>query len=116
MNKGGEKEIKVTITKNEINTESKGSKEGRLKISRSGRNIGQNADSTTEKKTTVKESSRGKGGKVETVTTKEVITQRNDSKNGEVGEGSGTKSNKGQKKLKYQQVLQEKMVDEVEVE
>ena len=93
MNKGGEKESKVTITKNEIINGSKGDKEGRLKISRSGRNIGENADSTTEKKTTVKESSRGKGGKVETVTTKEVITQRNDSKNGEAGKGSGTKSN-----------------------
>ena len=50
MNKGGEKESKVTITKNEIINGSKGDKEGRLKISRSGRNIGENADSTTEKK------------------------------------------------------------------
>ena len=91
MNKGREKESKVTITKTEITTESKGGKEGRLKVSRSGRNIGENADSTTEKKTTVKESSRGKGGKVETVTTKEVITQRNGSKSGEAGEGTGTK-------------------------
>ena len=50
MNKGREKESKVTITKTEITTESKGGKEGRLKVSRSGRNIGENADSTTEKK------------------------------------------------------------------
>ena len=91
MNKEGEKESKVPITKNEIITESKGGKEGRLKISRSGGNIGENDDSTKEKKTTVKESSRGKGGKVETITKKEVITQRNGSKNGEADEGSGTK-------------------------
>ena len=88
VNKGGEKASEVTVTKTEISMESKGGKGGRLKISRSGRNISENSGSTTEKKTIVEESSRGRGGKVETVTTKEVITQRSGSKNREGGEGS----------------------------
>ena len=89
VNKGGAKESKVTVTKTEISTESKGGKGEKLQISRSGRNIRENSGATTEKKTIVEESSsRGRGGKVETVTTKEVITQRSGSKNREGGEGS----------------------------
>lgn len=75
INKGGEKGSKITITKTEISTENQGGRNGKLQISRSGRNISENSGSTTEKKTTkVRESSKG-GNKVETVTTEQVITQ-----------------------------------------
>ena len=68
MNKGGEKGSKITITKTEISTENQGGRNGKLQISRSGRNIIENSGSTTEKKVTkVRESSKG-GNKVETVT------------------------------------------------
>ena len=70
MNKGGEKGSKITITKTEISTENQGGRNGKLQISRSGRNITENSGSTTEKKVTkVRESSKG-GNKVETVTTR----------------------------------------------
>jgi hypothetical protein len=92
MIRGGETGSKITITKTEISTESQGGKAGRLKISRSGRNISENSGTTIEQKTTkVRESSRG-GGKVETVTKKELVTQRSGSKGRLGGESSGSKT------------------------
>ena len=101
MNKGGEKGSKITITKTEISTENQGGRNGKLQISRSGRNITENSGSTTEKKVTkVRESSKG-GNKVETVTTKQVVTQS--SGKGRLG-GESSGSNK------------EIILEEVEVE
>ena len=91
MNKGKEKESKITITKTEISTENQGARNGKLQISKSGRNISENSGSITEKKTTkVRESSKG-GNKVETVTTKQVITQSSGKGPLEGGESSGSK-------------------------
>ena len=90
MNKGGEKGSKITITKTEISTENQGGRNGKLQISRSGRNITENSGSTTEKKVTkVRESSKG-GNKVETVTTKQIVTQSS-GKGRLGGESSGSK-------------------------
>ena len=92
MIRGGETGSKITVTETEISTESQGGKAGRLKISRSGRNISENSGTTIEQKTTkVRESSRG-GGKVETVTKKELVTQRSGSKGRLGGENSGSKT------------------------
>jgi hypothetical protein len=91
MNKGEEKGSKITITKTEISTENQGGRNGKLQISRSGRNITENSGSTTEKKVTkVRESSKG-GNKVETVTTKEVVTQSSGKGRLGGGESSGSK-------------------------
>ena len=91
MNKEEEKGSKITITKTEISTENKGGRNGKLQISRSGRNISENSGSTTEKKTTkVRESSKG-GNKVETVTTEQVITQSGGKGRLGGGESSGSK-------------------------
>ena len=90
MNKGEEKGSKITITKTEISTENQGGRNGKLQISRSGRNITENSGSTTEKKVTkVRESSKG-GNKVETVTTKQIVTQSS-GKGRLGGESSGSK-------------------------
>jgi len=91
MNKGGEKGSKITITKTEISTENQGGRNGKLQISRSGRNITENSSSTTEKKITkVRESSKG-GNKVETVTTKQTVTQSSGKGRLGGGESSGSK-------------------------
>ena len=91
MNKGEEKGSKINITKTEISTENQGGRNGKLQISRSGRNITENSGSTTEKKVTkVRESSKG-GNKVETVTTKEVVTQSSGKGRLGKGESSGSK-------------------------
>ena len=87
LNKG-DMGSKVTITKTEMTTESKGGKGGRLQASKSGRNISENSSTTTEKKTTrIRDNTKGET----TTTTKEVITQRSGSKNRLGGEGSGSK-------------------------
>ena len=87
LNKG-DMGSKVTITKAEMTTESKGGKGGRLQASKSGRNISENSSTTTEKKTTrIRDNAKGET----TTTTKEVITQRSGSKNRLGGEGSGSK-------------------------
>jgi epidermal growth factor receptor substrate 15 len=87
LNKG-DMGSKVTITKTEMTTESKGGKGGRLQASKSGRNISENSSTTTEKKTTrIRDNAKGET----TTTTKEVITQRSGSKNRLGGEGSGSK-------------------------
>ena len=87
LNKG-DMGSKVTITKTEMTTESKGGKGGRLQASKSGRNISENSSTTTEKKTTrIRDNTKGET----TTTTKEVITQRSGSKNSLGGEGSGSK-------------------------
>ena len=91
MNKGEEKGSKITITKTEISTENQGGRNGKLQISRSGRNITENSGSTTEKKVTkVRESSKG-GNKVETVTTEKVVTQSSGKGRLGGGESSGSK-------------------------
>ena len=87
LNKG-DMGSKVTITKTEMTTESKGGKGGRLQASKSGRNISENSSTTTEKKTTrIRDNTKGET----TTTTKEVITQRSGSKNLLGEEGSGSK-------------------------
>ena len=87
LNKG-DMGSKVTITKTEMTTESKGGKGGRLQASKSGRNISENSSTTTEKKTTrIRDNTKGET----TTTTKEVITQRSGSKNRLGGEGSCSK-------------------------
>ena len=89
MNKGGESGSKITITKTEISTGNTGGKEGKLQISRSGRNISGNSGSTTEQKTTtVRESSKG-GSRVQTVTTKEVVSQSTNGRGRSGEESSG---------------------------
>ena len=92
INKGGDQGSKITTTKTVISTENKGGRDGKLQISRSGRNISENSGSTTEKKITKTRESSKEGNKVETVTTKQVVTQSTTGK-GRLGggESSGSK-------------------------
>ena len=91
MNKGGESGSKITITKTEISTGNAGGKEGKLQISRSGRNISGNSGSITEQKTTTVRESSKDGSRVQTLITKEVVSQSSNGRGRSGGESSGSK-------------------------